>query len=179
MNLSFDQLLLDLAQEYYEKLSNSFNPPKLIRNSSHERQIKKLKKNRDQELVDIEDEISMVLCLRESSLRIRNVSSRKVFKKKKKYEKHIQYFTDPSTGERVVMSYSHSTWYQSYVLNTKTNCSKWLALFRFLFRMPYGSYLDLVKKCKESSIFDQWVVVKPKKKTVSLDLLEFFLFLDI
>ena len=52
----FENLLLNLVFDYYEKLIQNFTPTKLIGDSSHQLGLKKRKRECDRELLDIEDE---------------------------------------------------------------------------------------------------------------------------
>ena len=140
MKPSFDNLLPNLAIEYNEKLINSFTPSKLNNDSFHRRHLRKLKRDRDRELSDIEDDISSIVNLYENE----GGNADKIPRKKKKYDRQSQYFTDPITGKRSVMTYYHSVWYQTYVLNIRPDSDRWNSLFRKRFRMPYKSFLDLV-----------------------------------
>ena len=111
--------------------------------------------NLDESLSAIEDDILVILALR---CRKRRLTVKGSWRRKKRgrYMKYLQYFTDPDTGVCSIMTPQHTVWYQSYILNPKLECKKWQQLFCYRFRMPYQSFLDLVRECERSPIMATW-----------------------
>ena len=103
----------------------------------------------------IEDDIVIVLMLQKRK-RLVHEKEKSVSRKRGKYEKNSLYFTDPKTGERSVMTYKHSMWWQNYIVNPQPEKQWWRELFRVRFRLPYDNYLELVEKCNDSPLFSQW-----------------------
>ena len=72
------------------------------------------------------------------------------------------------------MTFEFTSWFQKYVMNPLPQSDKFLRRFRQRFRLPYSSFLDLVKMCGQSSFFDQWSrhrEIKKFKKGAPLELL--------
>ena len=73
------------------------------------------------------------------------------------------------------MTYRHSVWHQNYIQNPQPNSLTWNTLFHNHFRLPYSSYLELLRECKSSSLFNQWGTDKVngynKKPSSSIELL--------
>ena len=128
----------------------------------------------DDSLFAIEDDMLATLMLRRRKRR-NPVSDRKRRNRRGRYLKYTQYFTDPETGVRSLMRPEHTVWYQCYILHPNPQSKKWQKLFRYRFRMPYESYLDLVLECEKSPIMAQWSRLPEyrynKKKGASIELL--------
>ena len=108
----------------------------------------------DDELADLENEILLIMSLKGKHASSRNkVNSGR---KRKRPKRKKLYFTCPETGRRSMMTYMHSVWFQSYVLNPQTECDQWNKSFRDRFRMPYSSFLDICNQCSEHELFRQW-----------------------
>lgn len=128
----------------------------------------------DNSLQFIEDDILSILSLKRRK-RKRYFNQARSRKKRGSYNKYIQYYTDPDTGVRTRLTPLHTVWYQSYILHPNPDCKRWQKLFRYRFRMPYESYVDLVNECDKSPIMGQWSRLPEfrynKKKGTSLELL--------
>ena len=66
-------------------------------------------------------------------------------------------FTDPETGGRRVLTYHYTIWLNSYCVDPKPHKKSWAREFRQRFRLPYESYLDLVRQCESCDKFQQWL----------------------
>ena len=148
MQLSYDNLLYHLALEWMDTLLQHRSISSTFSNKKQQQQI-------DDEVENIENDLSTVLLLQNSKRRL-NDDSVNIPNKRGKYEKRTLYFTNPETGERSVMTWQHSVWWQRYIVNAQPRYRKWAKSFRNCFRMPYDSYLDLVKQCQSSPLFKKW-----------------------
>ena len=130
----------------------------------------------DHSLQTIEDDILSIMFLRRKKQKRDNKDKSPGIIRRGKYKKRsFQFFTDPDTGVRRIMSPKHTVWYQCYIENPKPECDRWQKLFRYRFRMPYQSFLDLVGECEASPLMSQWSPLPEyrynKRKGVSLELL--------
>ena len=93
--------------------------------------------NQDDQLQSIEDEMSIVMLLKKRK-RLSPSDEPKLSKKRGRYTKETtMYFTNPDTGERSVITYHYTLWYQNYVLNPQPSLKLWDCKFRRRFRLPY------------------------------------------
>ena len=104
-------------------------------NETNEDFVRRKKREREAEddldhsLQSIEDDILTIILLRRKK-RKRNNDDNRTGKKRGKYNKgFVQYFTDPDTGVRTVMTPFHTVWYQCYIENPNPNSKKWQKLF--------------------------------------------------
>ena len=169
MRLSYDNLLLRLAQDYNNVLLHHTS---FCSNCSHQncssfieqKKRKQEEESKEDELREIEELIVVVLSLQNKQRRLdyfpeTSQQSRKGWT----YEKNDLYFTDPETSVRSKMTYCHSLWYQNYIINPQPQKRWWCKLFCLRFCLPYQSFLDLVELCKESKILIQWADNKKKR----------------
>ena len=169
MRLSYNNLLLHLAQDYNNVLLHhtSFRSNYSHQNRSSFIERKKRKReeeSKEHELREIEELIVVVLSLRNKRRRIDDTpDTSRQCRKGWKYEKNDLYFTDPETGVRSKMTYRHSLWYQNYIINAQPQKRWWCKLFRLRFRLPYEYFLYLVEMCQESDILIQWADNKKKR----------------
>ena len=167
MRLSSDNLLYHLAQQWMDTLL-LHRPTSSNSSKKHQHQI-------DDDVEMIKDDIDHALILRNRKRKNNTTSDSPSPTKRGKYRKRIYYFTDPSTGNRSIMTYKHSVWWQTYILHPQPDYPRWAKVFRSRFRMPYESFIDLFEQCQCSEYFEQWsgtVVHKyNKKKPTSLKLL--------
>ena len=77
--------------------------------------------NLDELLSVIEDDILVILALRHRKRRL-TVKGSWRRKKRGRYMKYLQYFTDCDTGVCSIMTPQHIVWYQTYILNSKLEC---------------------------------------------------------
>ena len=175
----YSTLLKGLAQQYNDVLLRPIKKTRLLNESKEEFSRRKKKEREEEEDIDdslsaIEDEMLTALSLKRRKV-FSNVNGKKGRKTRGPYEKFQQYFTDPDTGIRSKMTPEHTVWYQCYILNPNVESKKWQKLFRYRFRMPYNSYLDLVKECEKSPLMAQWSRLPEfrfnKKKGASIELL--------
>ena len=163
MRLSYDNLLLHLAHDYNNVLLHH-TPSRSKQQHKHRslfierKKRKRMEQQKEEELQEIEDFIVVVLSLRSKRRRLNeSVRTSRQSRKGWKYEKNDLYFTDPETCIRSKMTYRHSLWYQNYILNAQPEKKWWRKIFRLRFRLPYGSFLELVDMCQKSPILEQWV----------------------
>ena len=130
MQLSYDNLLLHLANDYNNVLLHHTSSRSKHCNSSQSYYIDRKKRKReeekkDEQLREIEDWLVVLLCLRNKRRRIEGLQTNACWKRRgMTYERNILYFTNPDTGERSIMTYRHSLWYQTYILNAQPE-KKW------------------------------------------------------
>ena len=131
MQLSYKKLLLNLALDYNNTLLyHSSTVSKYINKygSEHLNQMKLKIRKKDERLQQIEDNIVIVLMLQKRK-RLVHEEKESVPRKRGKYEKNSLFFTDPKTGERSVMTYKHSMWWQNYIVNPQSEKQWWRELF--------------------------------------------------
>ena len=158
MQLSYNKLLIDLALDYNNTLLyHSSTVSKYIDKygSEHLHRMKLKIRKKDQRLQEIEDDIVNVLMLRKRK-RLVHEEKEPVARKRGKYEKNSLFFTDPKTGDRSVMTYKHSMWWQNYIVNPQPEKQWWRELFRLRFRLPYDNYIQLAEMCNDSPLFSRW-----------------------
>ena len=110
---------------------------------------------KDEHLQQIEDDMLIVMMLRKRK-RSDVARQQSQSRKRGKYVKNTLYFTDPTTGQRCVMTYKHTQWWQNYVINAQPDKLWWRKLFANRFRIPYDNYLELVQMCLDSPLLSQW-----------------------
>ena len=179
MNLSYDKLLLNLILEYNNTLLYHPNRVSKYYNKYgsdfiHRKKRKNERKKKEDELQKIENEIIMLMLLQKRKRA--NDEHQLRPKKKAKYIKKVLYFTDPSTGQRSIMTYKHSQWWQNYIVNAQPEKIWWRKWFAKRFRIPYYNYLELVQMCTDSPLLSQWSPLQyarrnNKKQGVPMDLL--------
>ena len=106
MQLSYNKLLLNLALDYNNTLLyHSSTVSKYINKygSEHLHQMKLEIRKKEERLQQIEDDIAIVLMLRKQK-RLFHEVKKSVPRKRGKYEKNSLFFTDPKTGERLIMT---------------------------------------------------------------------------
>ena len=96
----------------------------------------------------IEDDIMLVSLLRNRKRRMFHNNNNKPRKKRAKYQSNKIFFTHPRTGERTVMTYHYTVWWNNYCSNPQPDNNNWCKFFRQQFRMPYTSYLNLLEQIK-------------------------------
>lgn len=146
--------------EYNDVLLRPIKKSRILNESKEEFFRRKRREREEEEDIDeslsaIEDDILAVISLKRMNGFL-NAKRKKARKRRGRYEKYEQYFTDPDTGVRSVMRPEHTVWYQCYILHPNIESKKWQRLFRYRFRMPYNSYLDFVNECEKSPIMAQW-----------------------
>ena len=156
MQLSFKNLLYQLALEYNNHLVYSDIPRIYNKRLSYYQRQKKARDEYDAfnaKLRSIEDDIMLLSLLQEVDVLL-EVDRPKV--PRSPYKKRVYYWTNLDTGKRSVMTWKHTFWYNNYVINTQQHDSRWANKFCKRFRLPYSSFLDLVNLCSESKMFSQW-----------------------
>jgi hypothetical protein len=72
---------------------------------------------------------------------------------------HPRYFTDPTSGVRCRMTPKLSLWWVMYIQDPKPECRRWSKSFRQRFRMPYDSFVKILKMMHEDDndiYFRRW-----------------------
>jgi hypothetical protein len=59
--------------------------------------------------------------------------------------RNVKVFQDPTTGELRQMTPTLSLWWVLYIQEPKPECSQWSKTFKNRFRLPYNSFLDLLR----------------------------------
>jgi hypothetical protein len=157
MQPSYNKLLIDLALDYNNTLLyHGSTVSKYIDRygSEHFRRMKMKIGKKEERLQEIEEDIVNVLMLRKRK-RLVHEEKESVARKRGKYEKNSLLFTDPKTGERSVMTYKHSMWWQNYIVNPQPEKQWWRELFRLRFRLPYDNYVQLAEMCNDSPLFSR------------------------
>ena len=163
MKLSFNNLLAALAQEYNTLVLHN-DVPNIKKSNVRKRKYMYTdpdvidEDELDDDLYAIEEEMMCVMHLLKKKNPIPStIQFTRKGQKRGPYDKKIKYFTDPYTGERSVMTFMHSVWFQSYILNPDPSNKKWDKKFRNRFRLPYKSFLELVdmwpKRLKTNLMF--------------------------
>ena len=131
MRLSYDNLLLHLAQDYNNVLLHhtSFRSNYSHPNCSSFIERKKRKReeeSKEHELREIEELIVVTLSLQNKRRRINDTpETSRQSRKGWKYEKNDLYFTNPETDVRSKMTYRHNLWYQNYTINAQPEKRWW------------------------------------------------------
>ena len=156
----YSTLLKSLAMEYNGVLLRPIKKSRPLNESAEvfsgrKRREREEDDDIDESLFAIEDDMLAILSLKRRN-GLLHVKRRRSRKKRGRYKKYTQHFTDPETGVRYKMRPEHTVWYQCYVLHPNTQSTRWQKLFRHRFRMPYSSYLEFVNECEKSPIMAQW-----------------------
>ena len=126
MKLNVDNLLYQLATEWLDTILNKpveahvyLNPDDI----EYENETNNI-------AATLEDEMMMVMTLRKNKQRLFiSGTSDTPAKKKAKYESNRIMFTHPETGERNVMTYHYTIWWQNYCANPRPNSRSWAQHF--------------------------------------------------
>ena len=107
----------------------------------------------DDTIHSMENEMLMLLWIKKRKRSCSFDDDTRISKRPHKYDTSKQYFTNPESGMRSIMTFEFTSWFQKYVMNPLPQSDKFLRRFRQRFRLPYSSFLDLVKMCGQSSFF--------------------------
>lgn len=67
----------------------------------------------------------------------------------------VFYIADDGTLQ--ILPYYLSTWYKCYVESPPLENNTFQKRFRRRFRLPYAQYLEIVRSCRQSDLFDRWM----------------------
>lgn len=143
MNLSFDNILLQLAMDYNKNIiyggQETINHHQMYSSNYFDRnKCKDEEEQLDNSIRKIEDDVTLLLLLHNSRNRIYVDSNDKELPNKKaKYRKKAYYFTDANAGVRSVVTCRHEVWYKNYILHPLEDDDCWLKIFYNLFRLQY------------------------------------------
>ena len=117
----YSTLLKSLAIEYNDVLLRPIKKSLPLNESKEEcscrkRREKEEEDNIDKSLFAIENDMLETLSLKRRKGLLLNVEKRRAQKRRGKYQKYTQYFTDPHTGVCSKMRPEHTVWYQCYIL---------------------------------------------------------------
>ncbi|KAI2488828.1 Plant transposon protein [Fragilaria crotonensis] len=80
-----------------------------------------------------------------------------------KRSRHVRTFKDPTTGVISPMTPHRSLWWMMYIQDPKVDDVQWNRLFRKRFRLPYDSFLELLRMLQpenfdsdEDDMFIRW-----------------------
>ena len=73
---------------------------------------------------------------------------------------------EPSSGVDVPMTPRHSLWWLLYIHKPNVECPQWNKVFRKRFRLPYQSFIGLLKIVKDNDggFFERWREDRPDKQ---------------
>ena len=92
--------------------------------------------NNGNKLQQLQDEMLLLMYLKNWQRDLCSVDSNHLNddnsrpRKKAKYDTRKITFTNPTTGERSIMTYEYTVWFQNYVLNPTPQYKKWAKQFR-------------------------------------------------
>ena len=159
MKLSYDKLIHHLALQWFDTICNRpVDKLQSNRTLAETLEFEQTSQNVNKEVQQLEDEILMLLHVngRKGKCNDNDESNRRS-KKRGKYDSNIIMFTNPETGDRHVLTYHYTIWWNTYCVDPKPHKKSWAREFRQGFRLPYESYLDLVRQCECCDKFQQWL----------------------
>ena len=109
------------------------------------------------EVVALETEMIVILLMQTRKRKLDEYTAidRQQGVKRGKYNMSKIMFTNPHTMQLTKYTFEFSIWYMNYVNAPQNDDKKWCGKFRFRFRVPYPSCLDLVARCNISDFFLQ------------------------